>query len=45
MMDDSSIADAVLEADAKIKAGKVKIETTKNRYMGGVIKNAKRNVN
>lgn len=45
MMDDSSIIDAVLEADAKIKAGKVNIETTKNRYMGGVIKNAKRRVN
>lgn len=43
MMSNVSLIDAVLEADAKIKAGHVKVETTKNRYMGGVIKNARLN--
>ena len=37
----SDLFDAVLEADAKIKAGKVAIQTTKSQYMAGVIKKAK----
>ena len=42
MMSSPALVDAVLEADAKIKAGKVNIQTSKNRYMGGVIENAKK---
>ncbi|MCW3789404.1 replication initiation protein [Plebeiibacterium sediminum] len=42
MVTNKTLLNAVLEADAKIKAGQVTIETTKNRYMGGVIKRAKR---
>lgn len=41
MFHDSHLLDAVLEADAKIKAGKVEIKLTKAQYMAGVIKKAK----
>ena len=41
MFHDSHLLDAVLEADAKIKAGKVEVKLTKAQYMAGVIKKAK----
>lgn len=41
VMQNPRLIDAVLEADAKIKAGKATVQTTKARYMGGVIKKAK----
>lgn len=41
MFQDPHLLDAVLEADAKIRAGKVEIKLTKAQYMAGVIKKAK----
>lgn len=41
MFHDSHLLNAVLEADAKIKAGKVEVKLTKTQYMAGVIKKAK----
>jgi hypothetical protein len=38
----TSLLDAVLEADAAIKAGRIEIKTTKSQYMGGVIKKARK---
>lgn len=42
MIKNKHVLNAVLEADAKIKAGKVTIQTTKPKYMWGVVENAKR---
>jgi plasmid replication initiation protein len=41
MFNDTHLLNAVLEADAKIRAGKVEIKLTKAQYMAGVIKKAK----
>lgn len=41
LFENTSLLDAVLEADAAIKAGRIEIKTTKGQYMGGVIKKAK----
>jgi plasmid replication initiation protein len=41
LFENTSLLDAVLEADAAIKAGRIEIKTTKDQYMGGVIKRAK----
>jgi len=41
MFKNQNLLNAVLEADAKIQAGKVDIQTTKAQYMGGVIQRAK----
>jgi len=38
IMTSSSLLDAILETDAKIKSGKLKPITTKEQYMAGVIK-------
>lgn len=38
ILTNSSLLDAILETDAKIKAGKLKPITTKEQYMAGVIK-------
>lgn len=44
MFQDPHLLNAVLEADAKIKAGKVEIKLSKSQYMGGVIKKAKSSI-
>ena len=44
MFQDPHLLNAVLEADAKIKAGKVEIKLSKAQYMGGVIKKAKSSI-
>lgn len=44
MFVDPHLLNAVLEADAKIKAGKVEIKLSKAQYMGGVIKKAKSSI-
>lgn len=41
LFENTNLLDAVLEADAAIKAGRVEIKTSKAQYMGGVIKKAK----
>jgi plasmid replication initiation protein len=41
LFQNTGLLDAVLEADAAIKAGRVEIKTSKAQYMGGVIKKAK----
>lgn len=42
IMENSSLLNAVLEADSKIKSGKVKVKTSLDRYMGGVIRKYRR---
>lgn len=44
LFENTSLLDAVLEADAAIKAGRIEIKTTKGQYMGGVIKKAKNTI-
>lgn len=44
MFQDPHLLNAVLEADAKIRAGKVEIKLSKSQYMGGVIKKAKQSI-
>lgn len=41
VMQNTTLLDAVLEADAKITEGKITVQTTKAQYMAGVIKKAK----
>lgn len=44
MLENHSILNAVLEAHEKVKNGKVLIQTTKEQFMGGVIRKAKENL-
>jgi plasmid replication initiation protein len=41
MLENHSILNAVLDAHEKVEAGKIQIMTTKEQYMGGVIRKAK----
>lgn len=41
IMQNTTLLDAVLEADAKITEGKLTVQTTKAQYMNGVIKKAR----
>jgi len=45
MLENSSILNAVLEAHDKVKNNKVLIKTTKEQFMGGVIRKAKEKLN